>query len=147
MSITITQIAEAIESTLSAATGLTYTQAPDELTEGMQNWPLLQVYWDESTQDPSGNTDRTTFKAGVRQTVMTFFADLYVRPRSHIGEDIGALLPLIDAIQDVMEQQNTRPYFGLEGIQAFSWSAKRVVFAYGGAEYIGARLTIEIRVF
>jgi len=150
MSITLAQICNAIQATLSAATGLTYTQSYDDLTEGVQDMPMLQVYWDSLSQDPGAlvkGTERTTFKGGTRQTEIVVLADLYARQRAHIGEDMGALLPLIDAIQNVLEQQDTKPYFSLDGLKAFKWIAQRVIFEYGDKKFMGARFTITVRVF
>ena len=149
MSITIAQICDAIASTLSAATTTPRTQSYDELTEGVNDVPMLQVYPENGNQDPSGNTDRTTFKAGVRQTMLTIHADYYAHQRVHIGEDMAALVSGIDALTDIFEAQDTKPYFGLEGIQAFSWSWQRVTFQYGDPQYsyVGARFIINVRVF
>ena len=101
MSITLVQIVDAIESTLSAVSTLARSMSYDELTEGMNDYPTLQIYPEDGDQDPSGNTDRTTFGAGVRQTVFTIHADYYARQRSHIGEDMAALVDGIYAMQNV----------------------------------------------
>ena len=146
MSITLAQICNAIETQLMTATGLSYTQSYNELKEGMNDWPMLQVYWDGSNQDPGGNADRSTFHAGVRQTDITVFADLYACPRRDIGEDMAALLPLVDAVVNVLEAQKN-PNFGLLGIKGFNWSAQRVIFRYGETDFMGARFTIRIKVF
>ena len=150
MAITIVQINSAIEGTLATATGLTNSQDYNELTEGMQDIPNLQVYWRSANQDPIGNTTQRSFRGGVKQTDLTFYADLYARQRSHIGEDMAALLPLVDAISAVLEAQKTKPLFFLFVIQALtSWRADQVVFEYGDPllKYVGARFTITVRVF
>lgn len=149
MSITLTQIGAALDATFATVPGLTYVHQPGELREGMQDAPLLQIYPDTLAQDPEGNADRTTFRAVVRQTVQTWNMDLYARQRSDLGEDMAALLPLVDAIVDRLEQQDTKPYFGLVGIKAFSWTAQRVAFVYGTPEisYAGMRFVLTLRVF
>lgn len=149
MSVSIAEICDAITETLTPAVGLARAQSYDELSEGMNDLPALQVYPEMGNQDPSGNADRTTFRAAVRQTELTIFADYYARQRSHIGEDMAALVSGIDAIVDELEKQDTKPYFGLEGIKAFSWSFRRVTFVYGDPQvsYIGARFEIKVRVF
>ncbi len=146
---TIAQICNAIETTLGAATGLTYAHTYSELREGMQDVPLLQVYPDSARQDPSGSADRTSFQAGVRQTDHVIFCDLYAKQRHEIGEDMAALVPLIDAIIAVLEAQNTKNYFGLDRLQAYAWSWQRVIFVYGdpALPYIGARFTLNVRTF
>ena len=148
MAITLAQMNSAIESTLATATGLTFTQDFDELSEGINDTPLLQVYWEDTNTDPASGTSMTSFAGRVRQTSLTFFGDLYARQRSHMAEDMAALYPLIDAIQVVLEAQDTAPYFGLDGIKALeSWSARRIVFEYGGSRYVGGRFIIKLRVF
>lgn len=147
MSITLAQICDAIESTLDDATTITRSQSYDELTEGIHDTPLLQVYPENGAQSPPGMTDRHTFGAGVRQTEFTIHADYYANQRVNIGEDMAALVNGIDAMTDVLEGQDQKPYFGLTGIQAFSWRWDRVTFDYGGVAYVGARFAITVRVF
>lgn len=150
MAITLAQICDAVTTTLGEATGLDFTQSYDELTEGMNDTPTLQVYPQSLNQDPTtAGTDRTTFQAGVRQTNIVIHADLYAVRRSHIGENMGALLPLIDAIVTILEAQDTKPYFGLVGLKAFTWSGERLNFDYGdpAQTYVGMRFTLTFRVF
>ena len=149
MSITLAQICNAVETTLSAAVGLTYTQSYNELEEGMNDTPTLQVYWNGMSQDPAGGNDRTTFRAGVRQTDIEIYCDLYATTRNEVGENMAALLPLVDAIVDVLEMQDTKSYFGLAGLKSFRWSAQRVTFQYTDPMrlYVGARFVLNFRVF
>lgn len=148
-SISLAQTCNAVATTLGTATGITYVQSYYQLKEGMNDTPTLQVYWNNSNQDPGGNADRTTFKAGVRQTDIEILCDLYASDRNEIGEDMAALLPLVDAVVDVIEQQDTKPYFGLVGLKGFNWDARRVVFQYTDSlrTYTGARFTIRFKVF
>jgi len=147
MAPTLTQILNAIETTLSAA--VTFSQDHDELTEAVVDLPMLQVYPDAGTMDADGRLDRKTFQGGVRQRGYTITADYFARERgAGIGEEMGALVAGIDAIEAVFQTQDTKPYFGLEGLQAFgpvSWT--RVTFVYGEAKFVGARFTIPVRVF
>lgn len=147
--ITLGQIIDAIEATLSVAPTLARSMSYDKLTEGINDTPLLQVYPESGDQDPTGNTDRTTFKAAVRQTDFTINCDYYAQQRKHIGEDMAALVDGIDAMITIFEAQDTKPYFGLDGIKAFHSSWQRVVFDYGDAQirYMGARFTLTIRTF
>lgn len=149
MSITLAQICNAVDTTLAAATGLTYTQSYNELEEGMNDTPTLQVYWNSSNQDPGGGNDRTTFRAGVRQTDIEIYCDLYATTRNEIGENMAALLPLVDAIVNVLEAQDTKAYFGLTGLKSFHWNAQRVTFQYTDPMrlYAGARFILTFRVF
>jgi hypothetical protein len=149
-SISIAEINDAIKDTLAGAAGLTYAQSYNELTEGINDSPILQVYWQSHRVDPISQTSQTTFRAVVRQTSLVFFADLYPRQRSHIDEDMGALLPLVDAIDDILEAQRVKPYFGLAGIEAIEgWEAQQVLFENppNDVKFLGARFTIRLRVF
>lgn len=148
-SITLAQILDAVKATLSVAPTLARSMSYDELTEGINDTPLLQVYPESGDQDPTGNTDRTTFKAHVRQTNLTINCDYYAQQRKHIGEDMAALVDGIDAMTDIFEAQDTKPYFGLVGIQAFHWGWQRVIFNYGdpNINYVGARFTLTVRTF
>ena len=147
MSITLTQICQAIETTLAPA--VTYTQTASEIKDGLNDQPLLMVYPQNGTSSPPQNTDRTTFRAYVRQQEIAIYADLYATPRSEVGEDFAILLPLIDAIIDEIEKQDTKPYFGLTGIKGFRWDWTRVTFQYNDLmqQYAGARFIFWLRVF
>jgi len=149
VAITIAQICDAIETALGAATGLARSESYDELTDGIHDLPMLQVYPESGNQDAFTSTDRTTFRGGVRQTGIMIHADLYAQQRAHIGEDMKALVDSIDAITNIFEAQDTKPYFDLEGIKAFRWRWERVTFVYGDPQltYVGARFYIEVRVF
>lgn len=147
--VNITEINDAIKDTLATATGLTYAQSYNELTEGLNDTPMLQVYWQSHLVDPDSNTAQRVFGAVTRQTSLTFHADLFPRQRSHLDEDMGALLPLVDAIQAVLEAQRVKPYFGLAKIEAIEgWSAQQVTFEYpADVKFLGARYIIRVRVF
>jgi hypothetical protein len=148
-SITLAQILDAVEGTLATAPTLARSMSYDELTEGINDTPLLQVYPEAGDQDPTTANDRTTFTAGVRQTNITINCDYYAQQRKHLGEDMAALVDGIDAMTNLFEAQDTKPYFGLIGIKAFHWSWQRVIFDYGDPAivYVGARFTLLIRVF
>lgn len=149
MAITYAQINDAITQTIGVAEGLHRSQSYDELTDGMTDTPTLQVYWQQDTTDPQGSTSMTTFRTGVQQASMVFHVDLFVRQRSHIGEDMKVLYEVAQAVRETLEAETVKPYFGLAGIEAFSWTAERVTFEYGDPSlpYVGARFTLTIRVF
>jgi hypothetical protein len=149
MSITIAQICDAIESTLGAATGIKRGQSYDELGESIQDTPLLQVYPETLFGNATGNTDRSSFRGGIRQTEVVIYADLYAQQRRHMGEDMKKLVNGVDAIVTVIQAQDTKPYFGLDGIKAFSWRGERVTFIYGDSQqpYVGMRFYFTLRVF
>lgn len=147
--ITLAQVCDAIESTLGAAAGMETTQSYDELTEGIgsADTPLLQVFPDSGDCDPSGNTDRTTFQGGKRQKHIMIHADVFARQRSHLAEDMEVSVDMIDALIDVLEQQDTKPYFDRVGIQAFSWRWERVMFSHAGVDFAGVRFYIAVWIY
>lgn len=147
MAVNITAINTAITDTLANASGLTFTQDFDELTEGIVQVPLLQVYWNSTETDTFAQSDRTTFGKGVAQSLFVFHADLYAAQRMDIGQDMAALLPIVDAIHTVMDSQVSN-LFGLSTIKTLEqWRADQVTFEYAGFEFVGARFVIPIRVF
>ena len=149
-SITIGQLLNAIESTLATAPTLARAMKYSELTEGVSDTPMLEVYPESGDQDvASGSTDRTTFRAGVRQSQVVVNCDYYAQQRAHLGEDMAKLVDGIDALYTIFEAQDKKPYFGLVGLQAFHWQWQRVIFNRGdpAINYVGARFTVTVRVF
>lgn len=149
--ITLGQICDTIENTVRAATGVVRSQSFDELTEGLPagDLPTLQVYWQSlSPMDPIGMTDRHAYQGAIRAKRIVVHIDGYAAQRSHLAEDMQATVNLADAILDVLEQQNTKPYFGLDGIKAWQLeSATRGVFPYAQAEYMGVQFVLVIWVY
>lgn len=147
----LADVCDAVESTLADATGLTYTQSFDELSEGVNDTPLLQVYPEEFEIDiSSANADRTTFQGGVRQTEILLHCDIYAARRSNLGQNIKKAVELTDACIVVFKQQNTKPYFGLSDIKSFHVGRGiRVIFTYGDREqqFTGWRIPLTLLVF
>lgn len=155
MPITLHAMVDAVETTLSAATTVVHSQTFDELTEGIHSGdaPLLQVYPEELAPlvSAGSQTDKLTLGGSppVRREGYTIFADYYARQRSHIGEDMAALVAGVDAMTDVLEAQNCKTPFGVpaDTVRSFQWSWRRVVFEYAGAKFIGMRCAIKLEVF
>jgi len=149
MAITLMEICDGIEGVLSAAVGVQSSTSFDELTEGVpaMDCPRIEVFPDAGVCDPSGTTDRFTFGACTQLTVVTIFADLYARQRSQLGEDMKAVTEMIDSIIDILQTQERPPFFGLKGIKAFSWRWKRSMFRRAEARFVGARFTIQCKIF
>jgi hypothetical protein len=147
--ITLTQICDGVEAVLGAAIGVQSSTSFDELTEGIvaMDCPRIEVFPDAGTCDPSGTTDRTTFNACTQMCVVTIFADLYARQRSQLGEDMKATTEMIDSIIDALQTQEKPPFFGLRGIKAFSWRWKRSTFRRADARYVGARFTLQCKIY
>lgn len=155
MALALTTINTGIKDTLEAnSTLLTlvpYMQDIGDLTEGLTNTPALQVYWQNLGQVSSGSsTDRHTFGGGsdpVRIKTFTFYIDVYLDPRAHLDQLFVNMLTIVDAVNDVLEEQDIKPYFGVENIKSFTWSAERGVTTYAQIDYPTVRWTIEIVVF
>lgn len=150
MSISITQMCDHVKETLGLAEGIMRAQSIGDLTEDYPDLPLMQVYWENSETDVMGGTaDRSTFRGGVRVNETQVTVDVPCRQRSHIDEDITAVTEIADAIIDILDAQNVKPYFGLAGIQGFRWRCERVNFSRGDPNiiYPGLKFTIWLRVF
>jgi len=138
-------LVDAIESTLSVAAALERSQSYDELTEGMADYPTLQVYPEENAGTSGfSSTDRISLSGKHSVKEYLIHADLLAHPRAEIGEDMARLVEAIDDLEDILDTQ-AYPLFGAEYITSFRWSWKRVVFSYAGAEYMGARFFITVR--
>lgn len=151
MAVKVSELCDGIAETLAVAAGIESWTKYNKVTEGIAvlDCPRLEVHPDRGTTDPSGNTDRTTFGAGVQQTAVVILADLYARRRSQLSDDLKVTVDMIDAISDELESQERPPFFGLayNDVKAFSWSWRRLTFIRAKALYMGARFTITCRVF
>lgn len=150
MSITIAAINSAILATLAAADidELT-TQDFNEISENVNDIPLLRVIFDHGQTDYQSNTDRTSFGAGantVRQTHLVFNVDLWTAQRSFLKENIETVITAADAIWDVLDLQVT-DFFGLDAIKEFHFNALRVRTEEGNNKYMGIRFILDIFVF
>jgi hypothetical protein len=156
--VTYLQVGEALKDTFAAHASLTHVLDADELRENIDE-PTLQIYPESGAVDVATGTDRTTFGTAThtprRQAEQVWHLDLYACQRRHIGQDFGKLLPLMDAVEEILSAQDDKPFFGLldgdglNAIQAFSWQWQRVAFIYGdaGTPYAGARYTLTLRFF
>jgi hypothetical protein len=148
-------IVDSIETTLSAAASLRRSQSYDELTEGIHEYPTLQVYPSSNTGSSwNSQTDRLTFggpvpTGGVVEKHVSvkeyiIHADLYARQRSHINEDMEQLVDTINELEDILDTQEY-PYFGRDDLYSWRWSWNQVTFEYAGVMYLGARFIITVR--
>ena len=147
-------VVKAVGTALFAAASLRRTQQYDQITEGMQDYPTLQV-WPVSNTGTSWNsqTDRLTFggpvgpdlaiqKLSVKEYLI--YADLYVQQRAHIGESMSKLVATIDELENILDTQPCPP-FGLDSLFSFQWRWDHATFDYGNVLYVGARFIITIR--
>lgn len=148
MSITTAQMINALADTLATATGINAHQGYAELSEDVHDFPMVRVWFVSMECDPFGMTDRTTMQAVVRQYDFTFQANVVARQRSNSEEDSQAVVDVTDAVIDKFDEQDLKPYFGLDGIQAFRYTIDSQSWrTEGGAEYVGVTASITIRVF
>lgn len=129
-----------------------FWQDYDDLTEGVINTPTVQFYWNGlDTVSEGSTTDRHTFgdnsKTPVRIKNFEFRIDLLLDKKSFVHKIFTHMLPLVDAINDVLEAENQQPYFGVEGIKAFTWECVRGDIEYGDYTYPAVQWTINITVF
>ncbi len=148
--VTIAEINTAIKDTLAVADGLVRSQNYNELSEGMNDYPTMQVYWNSGETDATNAVDRSSFGGGikppVRQADLQFYVDVYATQRSDLAEDNDKLTTMASNIWTVLDQQVNPPY-GLSAIRAHHWTAQRVNFQYGDETYPGVRFIISVRVF
>ena len=131
-------------------------QSYDELTEGMQDTPVLQVLPMDSDVDAATDTDRTTFKGCIKHGRYHFVLHGYARPRSHVGEDVEAAIRMWDACEAVLEDEGTDcvaatgtcTFFGVPEIRGISWTGLAPIEkTYAKATYSGFEVTLAVDVF
>jgi hypothetical protein len=131
-------------------------QSYDNLTEGQQDCPTIQVYPTDSLVDSQNETDRTTFKGCMKNGWYIFPVRGFARQRSHLGEDMEAAVRMWDACEAILEEEGTDcaastgacTFFGVPGIRNIRWSGRcPATWNYGGVDYAGFELTIELEVF
>jgi len=148
--LTLATMCDAIEVKLGAVMGITRSQSYNELTEGMNTTPTLQIFPARWNVDSRTETDRSTFRAGLRSSDNVFFCDLFIGARGgpSPGQQMSSLVGLIDLINGELETQSlAQPPFGCTGIKACWWTGEHVTLENSGVLYIGARWTITLRVF
>lgn len=149
--LTLASMCDAVEGVLGAVTGITRSQSYDELTEGIQDVPLLQVWPASCTPVSTGSGTHKLTLGGADadftvQETITIYADLFARQRSHIGEDMSALVTVSDSMRAKLKEQDCPP-FALTGIQSFQWSWSAGTMEYAGVGYLRARFTLVFQVF
>lgn len=122
-----------------------------DFTEAMNSTPAVQVYPDSGAlaQSTGAGSDRVTFGGKIRHNRWTFHIDIYARQRANIAIDLVESFKLLRPVLDVLDSQTKAPYFGLEGIQSFTYRWERVTFTYGSEDhsYAGVRVMIDLSVY
>lgn len=144
------EICDSIATTLGAATGIVRTQSYDELQDAPGDLPCLQVYPKLGHTDAFTSNSRTTFKSVRRTAEMEFNADVLCRQRSHLDLDYSSVITMQDAVQQELEGEKTKPFFGNAEVMDFWWSWEVMDFQRGGpggeVHYLGVRFVITVRV-
>ena len=151
--VSVGDICTAIHTVMETVVGIERVQNYDELTEGMNTTPTMQVYPERWEVDVAQGTDRTTFVdaatgiPGHRQTEIVIRLDLYVRQRSQLNEDWGDAIDLASTVSDKLDEEGSCPLFDQVGIRSMHWTCQRVVFDYATVLYTGFRFEIVVRIF
>jgi len=151
MALTLADLCDGIATTLATTPGVTSQASYDEMQEGIAvfDCPYFEVYPDSGNCDPSGNTDRTTFNAGTQQTIIVVSVDLFTSMRSELPDDMKDLVTIVDAMIGVLQDQEKPPFFGIDAkkLKAFSWSWRRATHVRSQGVYMGARFTLNCRIY
>jgi len=149
MTVLVSEICDGIATTLGSATGIVKAQSYDELTEGWEDVPMLQVYPESGEVDVLGDGSQSTFRGGSRVTETLIHADVVCRQRSHLDEDMAKVVEMQEAVQSVLFDQHTRPYFGDGGIKGWRSRWEVVSFPRGDPQvtYLGVRFFVYLRWF
>ena len=150
MTVATYDINTGIKAVVAAATGIERAYDYDEIPEAINNadTPAVVVYWESLDMDPTGEVDRSSFNAGIRQVDLTFHIDLFASQRNHVAENNRATLETMDAILTALQTQETHPPFDVAGVQSFKIvSAQRVTLQIGTATFAGVRIILSVRVF
>jgi hypothetical protein len=138
---TLDEVLDGIEGVLGTATGLKQHQTYDQLTEGIPETPLLQVY--PHSLEPDQLETYTKFR--VEKLVV--YADLYARLRSNLRDDMAKVVEMGQAMLVVIRTEDeAHSNFGVTGVHAWNWSMERVLFEYGdpSVKYAGLRFTFNV---
>jgi hypothetical protein len=140
---------EAVADSLRASGAVPYVQGPSTLSEGRQDFPLAQVYWNGGETDArSDSTAQTSFGGHVRQHQMTVVVDVYAKQRNELGPDMVTTITTWDLVQGWLDSQKQNNCFGVTGAKGFRWVTERVLFEEASqTPYVGFRVTITLRFF
>ena len=150
--LSIETICDAIKTeftTLITSGDLVAIQNFDELTEGINDQNVLQIY-PESGGPVSGNSETHKFTLGSDPVIiedMVIHLDYYARQRSHLGEDMAQLVTGLDVIRAKIKEECTAcSIFGID-VKNFQWEWNRFVITYAEADIVGVRFILRIRIF
>jgi len=132
------------------ANGLHQVQNYNELTEGINDAPLAQVYWESLNSPGLGEMPANTLPTKQFTRDLLFRVDIFVARRNNLDENMKAVVVWADRLWDKLEETILIcEYFGDRAIWVTNWTAQRVVFDYNtstGLLYPGVRCEITVRV-
>ena len=150
--LSVKSICDAIQSAMNdlvVSGDLVAVQNFDELTEGINDENVLQIY-PESGGPVSGNSETHKFTLGPDPVIIediVIHLDYYARQRSHLGEDMGQLVTGLDIIRTKIKEECTPcSIFGID-VKNFQWEWNRFVITYAEADFVGVRFILRIRIF
>lgn len=152
---TIAEICDAVDTyigeELVTSHELIRSESYDELSEGIQDEQVLQIYPEQilpvSTESGTGMRTLGGYNDGVIHETIIITVRYFARQRSHIGDDMAVLVPGIEAIRNKLKAQTACPPFGLSNVGSFQWGGNLTTFDYGGALYIGWEWSLVFEVF
>lgn len=140
----IGDLVKAIRDDLASASGVKLSTGYDTLTEGINEFPLVQVIPEEGDLAYQSKTERTTFGATLRQEQTTINVDVYASQRHNLADDMKSVIDMADNVKARLELQKTTPPFGVAGVDTWRATWRRVTFVYGEPEmkYTGIRFIL-----
>jgi len=141
MTATNSALVTAVAAEMAEITSAT-VQSGASLTEGINDTLTIQVYPESGESAHNSRTDRNTFGKGLELRRRIVHIDVYARARAHIGEDMVAVTSAADDVEAKLNEQQSSPPFGVAGVKTWHYTWQRVIFSYGGVEYVGIRFVL-----
>jgi len=145
MSVLIQDLVVAVRDDLALTPGIRLSTGYDNLTEAINEFPLVQVYPESGEVAHRSRTDRTTFGAVLRQEQMVLHVDVFAQQRFDMAHDMMAVIDVADAVRARLESHAETPPFGVTGVDTWRWTWTRVIFEYGDprTQYVGIRFILS----
>ena len=129
------------------ANGFHQVQNYDEISEGVNDPPICQVYWEDLSYDTLGNTTAHTLGKTRRARQLTFHIDAFCQRRNNIDENMENTHRFADLIWDKLEEKDVCGAFGQIQIQLVGpVEVRRVVFDYATVLYPGVQVVLTVEV-
>lgn len=129
------------------ANGFKVVQNFDELTEGMNSTPAVQIYWDDLAIDSLTNTTMQTLEHSRRNRDLTFNIDIFTGDRNNLHLNMAEQVRWADLLWDKLEEKDQCNAFSDAAINVVNIEVQRVLFDYATVTYPGVRAVLTVRVF